>query len=159
MTDTNNPPRMPKIGEKIRMLGELVRIDEPAPVQPPTEYIFKVVGADLELWLNGIPIKSLTSYNDFYGSAVETAIEEAKKYCERQKITAESDLEVVVFETTGHIRSYPDPGNAFIYDKEFVRFTGANKYRPNREPVPSSTKRRAWSSRAQREEVEGDEDE
>ena len=87
----SKPPRMPKIGEKIRMLGELVRIDEPAPVQPPAEYIFKVVGADLELWLNGAVLKRLISYNDFYGSAVESAIEEARKYCGRQKITAESD--------------------------------------------------------------------
>lgn len=118
--------RLPVIGEYVRHHGTLIAIEEvPKPPQPPPEreYIFSEISAHWEVRLNSNKLKDGNSLNDFYGkgTSVEGATEEAKSWAERNSITPESDLEVVVIKTVSNFRALLASKENF-YDPSFVDF-------------------------------------
>jgi hypothetical protein len=115
MNDETKKPRLPEIGEWVKMQGTLVRIDiVPPPSQPPPEtvYIFEREDARIDLLLKGKVLKQLVEYNEFYGqgTAVKSCIEEAKEFCRVNNIGPDSDIEVVVMRETDLIGRKVDEG-------------------------------------------------
>jgi len=116
-------PRIPNVGEKVRMLGTLIRVETPKPIQPPDEYIFEDVNARVELRLRDSVIKEFGTYNDFHGCSVTSAIKEAKQICEVHGIGPTSDNEIVVVKVTTQFRRLLSrEGDTYAYDREFRRF-------------------------------------
>jgi len=74
MTDK---PRIPNIEERVRLLGTLLRIDTPKPIQPPDEYVFEDVDARVEIRMGDRVLKECGTFCDWYGCAVTSGIKEA----------------------------------------------------------------------------------
>jgi len=116
-------PRMPEIGENVRLVGRLIRVETPPPIQPEDEYIFEGTSAAVKVLLNGREITDGGSFNDFYGDAVATAIKEAKQFCKDNGITKTSDLEVIVIKEKTFRRYHRSRDTTpYTYDKRFIRF-------------------------------------
>jgi len=120
MTDK---PRIPNIEERVRLLGTLLRIDTPKPIQPPDEYVFEDVDARVEIRMGDRVLKECGTFCDWYGCAVTSGIKEALEVCENMGLTPTSDVEVVVIKVTSQIRKHLSRDKApYTYAKEFRRF-------------------------------------
>jgi len=141
-------PRIPSVGEKIRMVGKLVRIDTPEPVQPPDEYVFEDVDARVELRFDGQVLNDCGTFNDFYGCSVETGIVEARKTAESRGLTSSSEIEVVVVvkitnQRRRHLSKDKEP---WSYDREFRRFRDLDGY-PGHYGLEPTREEDVWSSK------------
>jgi hypothetical protein len=141
-------PRIPKVGEFVRSIGTLVKIDK---VQPPPpklidEYIFEQIEARIEVRFNGEKLKDLSTFSDFYGvgTSVDSAIKDAKEYSERRGITKDSDLEVVVIKVVSQYRAKVSNVENY-YDKEYHYFD-AFSYGCKRD-LPEDIETVVWSSK------------
>jgi len=121
MTDE---PRIPNIGERVRLVGTLIRVETPKPIQPPDEYVFENIDARVEMRLGEAVVKDFGTFNDWYGDAVRSGILEAKQICEHHRIGPTSDNEIVVVKVTTQRRQLLSlDRDAYTYDKEFRRFS------------------------------------
>lgn len=153
---SDSEPRLPVVGEFVRTVGTLVRIEvvTPPPPPPETDYIFEKIEARCELRLrDGTELKKLQTLNDFYGleTSVETAIEEMEAYAQKHNIGPDSDIEVVVVKVTSQCRAQPIYDQKNFYDKEFMDFNALplGSKRGVAEPVEEVV----WSSRGTKEET------
>lgn len=121
MTDT---PRMPKIGDYIRLRGELVEIQDVTPPPPPVpllDYIFEDTSATVRAMANGMIVAQHSTFNNWSGR--DTCVEAATQYARslRRRTYKGTNIEVVVVKITTRYRLRPQRGD-YLYDKEFVRF-------------------------------------
>lgn len=145
-------PKLPQAGEYVPGLGRVVTVEDVQPPPPPPvrEWVVEEVTAEVELRLNGKPIRdaSLGSYCDAnYGreSCIGAATRVAADYCERERIAASSQLEVVVVRCIDYVRMVADP--ALDYDHYgYRRLTYA---RQSRRDVPEARREVVWSSRGE----------
>jgi len=120
MTDE---PRIPNIGERVRLVGTLIRVETPKPIQPPDEYVFENIDARVEMRLGEAVVKDFGTFNDWYGDAVRSGILEAKQICEHHRIGPTSDNEIVVVKVTSQCRQILSRGTEpYLYEKEFRQF-------------------------------------
>ncbi len=141
-------PRLPEPGEFVRGVGTLREIKTiPPPPQPPpkTVYVFEETTAEIQLRLGNKTIQALDTYNDFYGkeTSVQAAIDDAREYMRRHRLSKVSDLEVVVVRMVSTAIREPNqlqPEN--FYDKTFVGFTHSPLCHP--EQVETEV---VWSSK------------
>lgn len=117
-------PRFPEIGEYVRGMGRLLRIESVEPPPPPVpdkDYIFEEITAEKQMRLNGEVLKTYGTLWDFYGceKSVETAIEEAKAMAKDKKIGPTNDIEIVVIKRVHQQRKQPD-GKPSNYDGAFL---------------------------------------
>jgi len=125
MSDVKKP-RLPDVGEYVRMHGILIdvkTVNPPVP-KPIKEYIFEECSARQELrFKDGEVLQTLGTYNNFYGlgTAVKSSIKELKAYSKKKGFDKNSNVEAVVVK---EIRQYPATPNAKenYYNKEFVDF-------------------------------------
>jgi hypothetical protein len=118
MTDK---PRLPVVGEYVRMRGKLVEVqDIVPPVVLVRDYIFEDTSARIEGRINGRIIKYFGTYNNFYGdgTCVSTAIKAAKQY---EKELGKSSMVFVVVKVTERVRTQPQNSSS-LYDKKFLNF-------------------------------------
>ena len=144
--------RIPTVGEYVRGLGRLIRIDKvplPNPPPPPdSEYVFEEITAckQLRLCATGEVLKEWDQYWDFEGleDSVKTAVEEAKAFAAKRGLGPNSELEVVAVKKAELIRKRATSSEN-NYDKEVARFEalewGCKRDLPN--PVLTI----AWSSK------------
>lgn len=145
-------PRFPVKGEYVRGCGKLIEI-QTAPLPPPPQdlekdYIFAERTASAIVCLkDGTPLKTLASYNEFYGegSASRAAIDQACAYRTNHKISPNSDVVLIVVEKTSHVRKRRMPAADKNYmASEFVSFQsigfGCNQ------DVPDDIKKVVWAS-------------
>lgn len=142
-------PREPKVGEYVRGVGTLIAVQEvppPPPPKPETDYIFEEIGATTEIRLNGNMLTSGASYTDFYGkgTSVETAIEEARDYADRNGITADSDIEVVAIKKVEQARKRSTNKKCF-YAKEFLNYEHISRGYDH--DLPEKSEEIIWSSK------------
>ena len=134
-------PRLPEIGESIRLCGKLVKIqDVTPPVTQVLDYVFEETSATVWAKVNGQLLKEFAMFNDFYGSARTLAIVEAKRIA----ATYGDAIEVVVIEKRQLIRKRPTNRENF-YAKEFVEFETINH--GCRWDLPDDVEEQVWSSR------------
>lgn len=146
---TTTPPRLPVPGEFVRHHGTLVSTDQKPPVIPPLEYIFEEISARIEMRLGDSVLKNLGEYNDFYGldTSVKAAIEDAKKYAKKYKITPTSDLQMFVVRIVSCYRATAINGFNF-YDETFRDFRRLDHGSEHK--VPEAIESEAWSSKEER---------
>ena len=134
-------PRLPEIGDSIRLCGKLVEIqDVKPPVTQVLDYVFEETSATVWAKANGQLLKEFATFNDFYGSARTPAIVEAKKIA----ATYGDAIEVVVIEKRQLIRKRPTNRENF-YAKEFVEFETLNH--GCRWDLPGDVEEQVWSSK------------
>lgn len=142
---TEPQPRLPQVGEYVRMIGKLVEVQDVTPPPPPKEldYIFEETHARAEARVNGKVIETFSTFNNFAGegTCVEAAIEEAK---EKRQHYGPSDLEFVVVKMTSRIRKRAN-GHKNLYDPTFLDFDSL-KNGWNRD-LPDDTEEVVWSSK------------
>jgi hypothetical protein len=140
--------RLPMIGEFVRHVGKLVKIEDIIlpPPQPERDYIFEEIEAVCELLYKGETIKSLGTYNDFYGigTSVQNAIKEMKDYASERQIGKNSELEVRVTQVVSQTRMKPN-GKYNVYAKEFSDFE--YKSFGSKANLPEPIKTIVWSSK------------
>lgn len=140
---TDCSPRIPTVGEYVRMFGTLVEVqDVTPPVVPTKDYIFEDTSARLEARINGKVVKEYGTYNNFYGKdrCVEAAIDEARK---QQDWLGESNLEFVVVKVTERCRMRPTNSEHF-YAREFREFKALDH--GCKWDLPEETEDDVWSS-------------
>jgi hypothetical protein len=142
--------KIPQVGEYIRNVGKLIKVEDelPAPPPPTKDYIFEDIEAKCELYLksNGELLDKLGTINDFYGreTSVTTAIEEMKEYAKKRNITKDSELEVRVTKVVSLTRMKPINQEAF-YAKGYRDFQSrewGSKYQ-----LPDPVETIVWSSK------------
>lgn len=143
---TETPPRLPEVGEYVRMLGELVEIQDVTPPPPPkqVDYIFREIHCQAEGRINGKTVIELSCFNTFAGrdDCLRSAVREAE---EKQKELGPSDMEFVVVMTTSYSRMRPcNPAREYLYQREFVDFKHTDS--PRRGLPPDQTED-VWSSK------------
>lgn len=153
MSDKKEPPRLPEIGEYVRMKGKLLRIEviPPPPAPPPeVDYIFERTDARIELRVKGKVVTSFDTYNEFYGegTAVREAVKDAKGMMSEYEGTG---CELVVVKITEQRRKRPGRDSCVYTGHKFFSFDslacGSTRGLPdNREEV-------VWSSFKPDEEV------
>ena len=117
----DNKLRLPEIGEHLRLTGTLVEIQDVTPPPPARQldYVFEDVTARVELLANGHLIDTRGTFNDFCGSAEQSAIKEA------QKVSAKygDAVEVRVVRVSERYRARPtDHGHEDFYNKGRLKF-------------------------------------
>lgn len=137
------PPRIPGVGEYVRMYGTLVQTqDVTPPVKTEIDYIFEDTEARIEARINGKVVTTYETFNNFYGkdTCVSSAIAEARKYVER---FGKSDLEFVVVQVTERVRMRPMAKENFYHDefREFRSLDHGCKWE-----LPEPTEVDVWSS-------------
>lgn len=141
--------KMPQIGDYIRNVGKLIRIETipPEPQEPIVDYIFEEISAKIELRASWGKIDDITCLNDFYGleSSIQTAIKEAKEYCSERHITKDSELEVVVIKEVEQFRKRPT-GKLEFWNKEYMDFEHLDGYKSTHD-LPEKTETIIWSSK------------
>lgn len=136
--------RIPEIGETIRLVGRLVEIQDVAPPPPPKEldYIFVETTATVQIRANGIKITDECTLNDFYGSAVDSAIKDAEKLAAQFG----PGVEIVVIRNERYYRARPT-GRENFYAKGTVEFERLKH--GCRRDLPDDTHEVVWSSHQQ----------
>lgn len=140
--------KIPQIGEYIRNIGTLTKIEDVVPKPPPPEkdYIFEIIEARCDLYRNNELLKHLYTLNDFYelNSCIKTAIEEMIDYATTNKITKDSEVELRVTKVSSLIRMNPTWEKNY-YTKEYTDF----KYKElgSRFNLPEPTETIIWTSR------------
>jgi len=86
-SEITNEPRTPEVGDYVRSIGRLLRVEDVTPTPPPPVkvYVFEDVTARVEiLSASGVLIDERSTYTEFYGEgeAVASAIENAKRIAE-----------------------------------------------------------------------------
>jgi hypothetical protein len=112
-------PKLPQVGDYVRMKGRLVEIQDVTPKEIVLDYIFEDTEATVYGMINGKIVREYGTFNNFYGqdSCVKSAVEEAEN---KQKELGESDLEFVVAKKTTQNRMRPNPRNlSSLYAPEF----------------------------------------
>lgn len=142
MSNTKDFPRLPIVGEQIRLCGRLVEIqDVTPPVTQMLDYVFEETTATVWVKVNGHFLKEGPSFNDFSGSATASAIVEAKKWAAQYG----PSVEVVVFEKKRLVRKRPT-GRENFYAREFVEFEPLKS--GCRADLPEDSEELVWSSKA-----------
>ena len=121
MSDTQAQPRIPEVGEYVRMYGTLVEVqDVTPPVVKVEDYIFEDTSALIELRINGRRVKQFSTVNNCGGrdSCVQHAIQCAGDEVRR---LGKTDAEIVVVKITKRIRMRPT-GHRHFYDNRFLEF-------------------------------------
>jgi hypothetical protein len=144
----NDKLKIPTIGEYVRNIGTLVKIET---VQPPIpapykEYIFEDIEAKCELRLGEEVLNEIETLCDFYGlgTGLQTAIDEMKDYAKRRGLNKNSEVEVVVIKVISQYRKkIIDTPNYSA--KEYVNFDYV--YRNTRD-LPEPIKQVVWSSKS-----------
>jgi hypothetical protein len=140
--------KIPEVGEYVRHLGRLVKIEDVTPVPPPPErdYIFEDIEARCELIYRDEVLRHVATFNDFYGfeTSVENAIKEMKEYAEKKQITKDSELEVRITKVVSQIRMKPTNQKNF-YAPIYCDFEYKNIGRDSNLPDPIETI--VWSTR------------
>ena len=133
--------RMPKVGDVVMQHGTLVAIEDVTPKPPPpqTDYIFETMNARVEVRRRGKALDTLNTWTE-----ASYAIEAAKRYAEREEITSESEVEVVVVQETSYYRARPRHSD-YPIDKTFGDF--AYKESGSKWNVPPSREEIVWSTR------------
>lgn len=140
--------KLPEIGEFVRNIGKLVKIEDIIlpPPQPERDYIFEDIEAICEIFYKGELIKRLCTYNDFYGfgTSVETAIKEMKAYAFERQITKSSELEVRVTQVVSQTRMKPNGRENF-----YMKGQGDFEYKPfgSKLNLPEPVATMVWSSK------------
>ncbi len=148
--------RYPEVGQFIKHIGKLIKVDVINPPPPPSyeEFIFEEISAKIEVKRFGKLIEGLGEYSDWYGleDSVKSAIEEAKEYCVENQIGKDSELEVVVTRVATYVRKSPTNKAEFWsregYDdnKGWMDFKPCDNYRYCRD-VPEPIETVVWSSK------------
>lgn len=142
MSNTIDAPRLPNIGEQIRLCGRLVEIqDVTPPVTQVLDYVFEEVSAAVLVKANGLTLTEGPTFNDFYGPARVPAVVEAKKLAEMYG----PGVEVVVIEKTQLVRKRPT-GNRSFYAREFIEFESIRH--GCRADLPDDREEQVWSSKS-----------
>jgi len=140
--------KIPKVGEYVRNMGRLIKIEDIVPPPPPIDkdYIFEDIEAKCELIYKGTFIKSLGTSSDFYGigTSVETAIKEMKEYAIEMQITQDSDLEVRITKVVSQVRRQPIDRENF-YAKGYKDFE--TKKWGSKLNLPEPVETIVWSSK------------
>ena len=138
--------KIPEVGEFLRGVGVLVKIEDGKPVPPPKDYIFEDITARCEMRLNGEVIKEIETLNDHYGleTSVKTAIEEMKDYAKRRGITDKSDVEIVVVRVAEQTRMRPKNRESY-YATGYMDFESL-RYGSHRN-LPEDVETVVWSSK------------
>jgi hypothetical protein len=143
-----NEFKIPQVGEYVRNVGKLIKIEDVTPMPPPIEkdYIFEYIEARCELIFRDEVIQELGTYNDFYGlgTSVETAIKEMKEYAEKKQIVKDSELEVRVTKVVSQMRMKPSNQDNF-YAPEYCDFEYKKVGGDSNLPEPVETI--VWSSK------------
>jgi len=65
----NDKLKIPAIGEYVRHVGKLIRIEDEIPQPQPIskDYIFEEIDARIEVKLGDTVLKTIGAYSDFYG--------------------------------------------------------------------------------------------
>jgi hypothetical protein len=135
-------PRLPTVGESIRLCGKLVEIqDVTPPVTTVLDYVFEVTSATIFIKTNGVVIDERETYNDFCGPPEVSAIAAAKKLAAQLG----GGVEIVVVRKTELVRKRPTHRESF-YAKGLVEFeTISYGCRRN---LPDDREEQVWSSKA-----------
>lgn len=139
--------KIPEVGEFLRGVGVLVKIEDGEPVPPPPkDYIFEDITARCEMRLNGEVIQEIETLNDHYGleTSVKTAIEEMKNYAKRRGITDKSDVEVVVVRVASQHRMMPKNRESY-YASGYMDFESL-RYGSCRD-LPEDVETVVWTSK------------
>lgn len=151
MSDTDNTtPRPPVVGEHVRTIGTLIRIDgpPPPPPPPPQQYVFRTESARIELLINDVKIKTIAELSDFYGegTGVTSAIKEARAQMSIMKLSPESDSELRVTRVISYSRYVASTrSREFFYDKRICDLEGIGN--GCRRDVPPTEEKLVWTSR------------
>jgi hypothetical protein len=145
----NNDFKIPVIGEYVRNIGTLVKIET---IQPPTpapykEYIFEEIEARCELRRYDEQLDKIEELNDFYGkeTSIKTAIKDMIEYCKIHRITKDSEVEVIVVKVARQYRATPT-GKVEFWDKKFADFKPLDNYQSERD-LPEPIETIVWSSK------------
>lgn len=114
-------PRLPVVGEYVRMYGELIEVqDVTPPVTKIEDWIFRDTTARVEMRVNGKCVEAFSEHNNFNAkdACVPNAIASAKK---RMAYFGPCDIEFVVIKVTSYKRMRPT-GHAHFYAREFSEF-------------------------------------
>lgn len=147
-------PKLPEAGEYVPGLGRVISVEDiqPPPPPPVREWVVEVVTAEVEVRLNGKPLRhvgpgSFCDANFGEGSCIETAIREARKYCEREHIAGDGRLEVVVVKVIEYRRMVADAsGEADYYG--YRRLNPKSRVFGSGD-VPETLRAEVWSSRGE----------
>lgn len=118
-------PKVPEVGDYVRMTGTLLEvIDVPPLPQPPPQklFIFKDCTATVEIRVNGLTLKTCSTYNNFNGrdACVRDAICEAKELVDNYGTA--TGVEVCVVKETFKRQSWVVPGINY-YCPEYVNLS------------------------------------
>lgn len=136
--------RLPKIGEHVRSKGTLVSIHDITPIQDPvTGYVFESLEAEIKMRVNGLDVKSICTFNDFYGikTCLESAVDEAKGWSKKYG----PGVEIVVIKRTLYTCKSPMNRENF-YNKDFFDFETAKDTFRIRDQIPEDQEVEYWSS-------------
>lgn len=140
--------KLPMVGEFVRHVGKLIKVEDVIlpPPQPERDYIFEEIEAVCELVYKGETIKSLGTYNDFYGigTSVQNAIKEMKDYASERQIGQNSELEVRVTQVVSQTRMIPT-GRYNVYAEGYSDFQ--SKPSGSKANLPEPIETIVWSSK------------
>lgn len=135
--------RIPEVGERLRLTGTLVDIQDVTPPPPAKQldYVFEEVTARVELAANGHVIDERGTFNDFGGCAERTAIAEAEKLAKQFG----PGVEVRVVRIVERYRARPnDYDYEDLYNRGFPKFERLQHGYHAGMPEPTETI--VWSS-------------
>jgi hypothetical protein len=142
MTDAEPKPRLPGVGEYVRMTGTLVKVEDVTPKEVVLDYIFEDTEAKVEIWNGKYLLEKLSTFNNFYGkdSCVDAAIKLAKETARKLK---NPGLDVRVIKRTSQFRARPTYGKNY-HAPEFPVMEGL-KF-GCRADLPDDKEEIVWSS-------------
>jgi hypothetical protein len=96
---------LPKVGDFVKNVGRLIKVEEVPPVVPVKDYIFESTSARVETRVNGHVVKSFSTFCDWGGrTCIDHAIEEAKHLNDAY---GKSSMVFVVVKITSQCRMRP----------------------------------------------------
>jgi hypothetical protein len=115
----SNELKIPQVGEYLRDVGKLIKVEEIVPTQPQKDYIFEDIEYKCDLYLDDELLKSLTTYGNFR----QHAIDDMSKYCADRKINKNDRLEMRITEVKTQVRRQFTSKESFYNEgyPEFVR--------------------------------------
>lgn len=97
-----------EVGQYVKRIGKIIRIDDVTPTPPPKvlEFVFEERHARIELRRKDKVLQDMGTYSDFYGEGTgeQEAIEHAAETAQEMEITKDSEVEMVVVRLVSQCR-------------------------------------------------------
>ena len=134
--------KIPEVGEYLRHVGRLVKIENSKPLPPPPDdYIFEETEYKMFMKRNGEILKGFGAFMD---EAKDDAIKEMTDYAKSHNITKDSEVELVVVEERIQYRMRPTHRRNF-YAEAYTDFEVIDT--GSRRGLPEPKLKVIWSSK------------